>query len=47
MIQIKSIVKKPNYFVPVHVGKLGDHTLTKFGDFNPNLYPPSVGPVEK
>jgi len=46
-LKIKGIIKKANYFVPVHVGKVTNNTLTKFGDFNPNLYSPCIGPVEE
>jgi len=44
-LKIKGIINKANYFVPVHVGKVTNNTLTKFGDFNPNLYSPSIGPI--
>ena len=34
-----------SYVVPVHVGHFSLGVLTKFIDFNPNLYPDSVKPV--
>ena len=33
-----------NYIVPVHVGQFSQGVLTKFTDFNPMMYPDSVGP---
>ena len=33
-----------NYIVPVHVGQCSQGVLTKFTDFNPMMYPDSVGP---
>jgi len=35
-----------NYFIPVYIGRYAsEYSLTKFSDFSPTLYAPSIAPI--